>query len=147
MTFRRLVHGLSPWSSVESVRLVAVSLLGLAAVVVGWVGSAHEPSFHGQTRWMVAAVAGFVVMGYGAVSWLMRARSSVLQRRHLLLPLPVSTGVVGSVVAAADTIVVGPVPSRYHRPGCALVRGRDWACLPRAAVDLADRSPCGVCRP
>jgi hypothetical protein len=126
------------------VRLVTVSLVGLIAIVVGWFGAAHEPSFHGQTRWMVVAVAGFVVMGYSAVSWLMRARSSVLQRRHHLLPLPATFAVPA---VDAGLIVVAPVPGRYHRPGCALASGRDWPSLWRADVDLADRSPCGVCRP
>jgi hypothetical protein len=124
-------------------------LLGLAAVVVGWYGAADEPSFHGQTRWLVIATTGFIIMGYGVVSWVMRGRSSVLQRRQILLPLPaVSAGSLGpGVVALAEVVVVGPLPARYHRPGCPLAGGRDWARVRRADADLAGRSACGVCRP
>jgi peptidoglycan/LPS O-acetylase OafA/YrhL len=145
----RLVQGLSPWSPVESVRLVTVALLGMAAIVVGWYGAADEPSFHRQTRWLVIATAGFIVMGYAAVSWVMRARSSVLHRRQLLLPLPAGGAVlvVSLVSVPAEVVVVGPAPGRYHRPGCPLVRGRDWPHVRRSDADLADRSACGVCRP
>jgi hypothetical protein len=141
-----LIQRLSPWSPVESVRLVTVALLGMAAVVVGWRGAADEPSFHGQTRWIVVAAMGFVVTGYAAVSWVSRGRSSVLHRRRLLLPLPAS-GAVAAVVASVEMVIVGPEPARYHRPGCPLARGRDWPQARRADVDLAHRSACGVCRP
>jgi hypothetical protein len=149
VSWRRLVGGLSPWSPVESVRLVTVAVLGMAAVVVGWYGAADEPSLHGQTRWLVIATAGFIVMGYAAVSWVMRGRSSVLERRQVLLPLPAGPAVpAGSDVAPPpEEVIVGPLPARYHRPGCPLVRGRDWPHVRRADADLAGRVACGVCRP
>jgi hypothetical protein len=140
------VQALSPWSPAESLRLGIIGVLGTAAIGAAWLGSANQPSFHGQVRWMIVATAGFVVVSYSAVSWLMRARHIVLERRQLLLPLAADEPRSAPLIAA-QLVVVGPEPARYHRPGCALAKGRGWPEVRRADADVADRTACGVCRP
>jgi hypothetical protein len=143
------LRGLSPWSPAEGMRAGVVVAAGIIVLVIGWWRTADEASWAHQVTPVGIALSGFILAAFGAVSWLVRGRSAIVDRRAALLvvaePAPVTADAVGH---AADAAVVGhPSEGRFHRPGCVLVSGRGWSRLDRAALVAADRLPCGVCRP
>jgi hypothetical protein len=132
----------SPWSPAEAARWAAVGLAAHATVLIAWWLVHREASFDHQVRWVALGVAGFIVAAYGDVSWLLRARGMILDRRRTLLPDPT---IASAPISLVTTVVAGPDLGLFHRPDCALARGKGWPALAR--TEVAGRRPCGVCEP
>jgi hypothetical protein len=135
----------SPWGPAESVRWVAIAVVGNLTCVVAWWLAHREAAFDHQVRWVAVAIAGFIVAAYGDVSWLLRARWTVIQRRSILLPDDVA--VAEGAVAVAGAVLAGPGLDRFHRPACPLAKGRPWPSVDRSAAVAAGQRPCGICNP
>jgi hypothetical protein len=145
---RRLLRAMSPWAPAETVRLAAVSALGVLLVGLAWWAAHREAAFGRQVRWATVAASGLVIAGFGIVSWLMRARWTIMQRRESLVPDRIARRVrdPGDTYATSN-VVVGPGSHLFHRHGCALTAGRGWGTVARLSALAEDRQPCGVCRP
>jgi hypothetical protein len=146
-----LLRAWSPWSPADGLRWVAVGALGHVLVLVAWWLTASEEAFDAQVRWATLATAGFAIVSYADISWVLHARFSLIQRREALLPtVPiVNPPVMGSADAEGndDRLVGGAGLGRYHRASCPMARQKDWPPLDRSVALAEGRRPCGVCAP
>jgi hypothetical protein len=150
------------WRVEDLLRWAITVGLGGVAVAVAWYVCAGESTFSQQIGPADAAVAGLLLAGIGNAAWLLKGRRAIGERRRLLLPdVTVDPGV--RRVVAVPVRVDDPWPSsvddtalpvagegmeRFHRPGCALTRGRSgFVEMTRHEHERAGRRPCGVCRP
>ncbi|WP_019875971.1 hypothetical protein [Sporichthya polymorpha] len=147
-----VLRRLSPWSPVESRRLLLLVGVGLLVVAVAWWIVSREAAWNDQTDAMGLAVLGAMVAAYGVTSWLLRARAVCNARRNAMFAVigdvgPGRTAAPPAVTeeGPAEEVVAHPEQGRYHRPSCALAAGTNWPLVPRAT--LIDRQPCGVCDP
>lgn len=146
-----LLRAWSPWSPADGLRWLVISVVGLLLVLVAWWLSANQETLASQVGWAALATAGFAVVAYANVSWVLHARFSIIQRRERLLPtarpetLPVTTA---EHTDAGDEPLVGGVGlERYHRASCPLARHKAWPALDRSTALTERRRPCGVCSP
>ncbi len=148
---------LSPWSPVESRRVLLLVVVGLVVVGFAWWNTSREAAWDQQTDGMVVAVVGAMIAAYGVTSWLLRARAVCGARRRGMFAVLGDVGsgreavravAVDDATGPADPVTAHPEQGRYHRPGCALASG-DWPTFSRVALtaELADRQGCGVCGP
>jgi len=145
---RRLLRAMSPWAPAETLRLAAVSALGVLLVGLAWWAAHEEAALGRQVRWATLAVSGLVIAGFGIVSWLMRARWTIMQRRESLVPDRMVRRVRNPRNAyAPPNVVIGPGSRLFHRHECPLTAGRGWGTVARSRALAEDRQPCGVCRP
>jgi hypothetical protein len=127
-------------------RWAALGVIGVAAWIVAWWSAAREASFNDQIPWATVAVAGFIVVAYADVTWLLRARTAIVQRREALLPAdPPSPATVFPLAVAGEVVVGGPGLDRFHSADCPLARGKGWPALELDAARAEGRRPCGVC--
>jgi hypothetical protein len=139
---------MSPWAPAETLRLAAVSALGVLLVGLAWWAARREAAFGRQVRWATVAVSGLVIAGFAIVSWLMRARWTIMQRRESLVPDKLVRRVRDPGDAhAPPNVVIGPGSHLFHRRECPLTAGRGWETVARSRALAEDRRPCGVCRP
>lgn len=144
-----LLRAWSPWSPADGLRWLFVSALGHVLVLVAWSLTAGQETFDSQVGWATLATAGFAVVAYADISWVLHARFTLIQRREKLLPnAPVETiSVMASVNAANERLVGGVGLERYHRSSCPMARQKDWPRLERSVALAEGRRPCGVCAP
>jgi hypothetical protein len=143
----------SPWSPGEGLQWGAVLAVGHILCLVAWWLVSREAGFQHQARWAALSVAGFVVVAYADVSWLLRARWAVIQRRRSLLPDepgdPRGTVAVTAAIAPAQPsgVVLGEGLDHFHRPDCPLAVGKNWPPLDRDRAVAVGKRPCGMCEP
>jgi hypothetical protein len=141
-----------PWSSEHVVRLIIADGLGLILVLVGWWQAAGVGSVHAGIAWLNLCLAGLVVAAVGNGLWLLRARQAVGLARMRVLGAPRPVGVSSDrVYRPSDNghavLVAVPGLLRFHRPGCALVAGKQVRVASRVAHERAGRQACEVCEP
>jgi predicted GNAT superfamily acetyltransferase len=93
---------------------------------------------------------GLVLQGSGIASWLLMGTRRVRRRQARLLDPVVAAaqaGAAGHTRLLATDLVSTPTMTRYHRPDCELVAGKDAAPAALREHLAADRQPCGVCSP
>lgn len=144
-----------PWTRSHLTWLAAVQVLAGAVLTGAWFGASDELVFTRQIPHLDLAVVGTMVAGVVNVLWIAQGRSAVrrrkaafLRRVALVLPATVPGGETSepSADAMPTTAVVSAVRmTRYHRPDCPLVDGKEVQ--PLTAPEAADRRPCGLCRP
>jgi hypothetical protein len=138
----------SPWSPGEGLQWGAILIVGHIVCLVAWWLVSREAGFQHQARWAALSMAGFVVVAYADVSWLLRARWAVLQRRRSLLPDEEPTTVTAFVAPTQEGIVVlGEGLDHFHRPDCPLAVGKNWPTYDRDRALAAGKRPCGMCEP
>ena len=145
----RALRAWSPWAPGEAIRWVVAGLAGHVVWFAGFWLARYEASFGGQIKWATLAAGGFVLAAYADITWLLRARWAILQRRAALLPdLEV---VASTVIVAAEPsvplVVAGAGLARFHRPDCRLARDKSWSPSQREVALAAGQLPCGVCHP
>ena len=138
----RSLRAWSPWAPADAIRWAAVAVVGHGLWFAGWWLAHRQAVFGDQVRWATLAVAGFIVAAYADVSWLLRARWSIVQRRRALLADDPEVEDV-----TAERLVAGPGRDRFHRAGCALAAGRHWPTTTRDVALAAGQQPCGMCEP
>jgi hypothetical protein len=122
---------------------------------VGWYLASGEIKYSRQIGPANLAVAGLLVAGAGHVAYLMRGRRAVGERRRRLLGDPTlapagraaATPAALHLDGAASETTAGDGMMRYHRKGCPLAAGRNWAVRSAEEQEAAGRIPCGACRP
>ena len=157
MPVRSSSRGGSAWGVEDLFRWVLFVGAGLTMVLVAWFSASGEARFGSeQIQMLDLAVAGLVLTCVGHVLWVSIGRRAVGERRRLLLGEGTLLGIRADgagVVAGArvvdegDTLVAGLGTRLFHRATCTLADGRGWPPKSRDEHLLADRVPCGVCRP
>ena len=136
-----------PWVVPDLFRWFFLLGLSVVGIVVAWWGVSGTASTGSQITWVNVGGAAVVVGGLGNMSWLLQGRRAVaLRRRQLLGGLAdVVTPPAVPVDGAKDMRVAVPGASRYHRPDCAAVEGKQVKEMSVARHERAGRRPCGLC--
>lgn len=142
-----------PWRPAEAIWTTALNIVGAVVVFVGWLGVSGTARLSHQYGWTSVAVVGLVIAALGNGLWLLGGRRAVGVRRRRLLADPprgavdVTSAAVATSPPADDRLVTAPAMTRYHRPGCILVRGKDVRPYEPARRGAPAARPCGMCRP
>lgn len=143
-----------PWVPNDLVRLVALNMVGLSLLLAAYVQVSGTASLSWQIGWTSLGIVGLVIGGFGNTLWLLAGRRAVGARQRRLVPdRPIHTAAAASQCnnckgqREADSLVAGLKMTRYHRPDCVLVRGKDVQARSRADHERASCRPCQVCEP
>ena len=147
MTSASIVSGRPPLRSSGHSRLLvlshAVAVLGI--VVAAW-GARNTGDFGRQSDWTALAVAALALGVLTSALWLLGGRRAVGRRRlHLTKAAAAIFEVAPIDVSQGDHRVATVVMSRYHRPGCQMVRGKELVTAPVHEHQRAGRTACAVC--
>ena len=142
----------SPWRLGDVMSLGASLVIGVAAILVGWLGVSGEAATARQTGWLNVGIGGVVITGIGTAVWLMTGRRAVGERRRRLLPDAVASASPSDRPAplqpdVPETLVVIGGMTRYHRSTCELVAGKAVTPVPRRRPRTGSLTPCDMCRP
>jgi hypothetical protein len=155
-------RALRPWTGNDLVIVCVTTIVALGLVAVGWHGVSGEVEVRRQVLWLDLGVAGVLLLGVGNAQWVLRGRRAVGDRRARLLPLggePIGepaggltpgAGTAGAPPMAprrAEGVVAGAAMTRYHRPDCELVAGKEVVTAGRNEHAAQGRRPCAVCEP
>lgn len=141
----RFLRTWSPWAPADTIRWMVIWLVGIILWAFAWWFSAAESNFFDQTRWISLAVAAFLLVAWGEISWLMRARASVVQRELRLFD-----SFEQQDLAAPPSevfLVAGNGLLHFHRSDCVLALGKEWPAISRDIAVRDGLRACGVCDP
>jgi hypothetical protein len=142
-----------PWRRRDMLLCGLLAVLGVAGVVICWVGATDEAIWRDQTGWLTGAIlsTGLVILGGGL--WVLIGLRRVRQgfrdlrrdQRAALGLTRVRTGAVAATIAdsAEVELVTSGQMTRAHRPDCLLLRGKQAVAVPPA--EAANYGRCGVC--
>lgn len=160
---------LVPWKTGDVVALSLLVGLGLVLLIVSWWGTSGTTEFAAHLGWLAVGAGGVVVSALGMGLWLFVGRQRVAVRYGVL-----AAGARQYAVAAEGASleasrgggeadqresrckapslddarpVANAQMSRYHRPGCLLVKGKQVRAQERETHEGAGRRPCEVCLP
>ena len=141
-----------PWTRQVIVLWVAITALAGSLLIGAWYTAAGRDSFQAQQGPFNAGVAAVIVADVAGAWVLMVGRRAIGRRRQMLLgdePHVQAQPVTAEVSVDPTGFVAGAGLHHYHRPGCPMIRGREWAeePTPRQIREQQDRRPCGVCQP
>jgi hypothetical protein len=134
------------------VRLLVADGVGLVLILVGWWQAAGVGSVQSGLAWLNLCLAGLVVAAVGNGLWLLRARQAVSLARVSVLGVahPVEVAMRPMYAPSENghaRLAAVPGLLRFHRPGCALVAGKQVRVASRVAHERAGRQGCEVCEP
>jgi hypothetical protein len=144
----RWAGGPAPWSSDALVRFASLNAIGFVLVAVCWFQSSGEDTARGQLTWLNVGLLGIGCCGAANATWLLRGRRSIGLARRRVLPAPVRFAPSESELHPDFTLTEArwvPGTQRFHRPGCAMLSGRDHRRLRASEVDPLFQ--CEVCEP
>jgi hypothetical protein len=147
--FGRALTG-TPWKTGDVVRLASRLALGLAGLVVSWVGCSGSLSFRTQSGWTAGAVLALVVAASGGAAWVLSGLGEVGRERRLVREQIRSLYLTKAEPQRGIEIVAGFVTAtgmkRYHRADCDVVRGKATRAVRDDRADAA-LEPCRMCLP
>lgn len=123
--------------------------LGLTVIVAAWWGSSGTTSVTTLITWVDVGVVGVVVSGIANLLWLLEGRRAVGERRYAVLgDVDVSLHAQAPALPESEQpLVATEQMTRYHRPSCPAVAGKQVTAAARADHESAGRSRCGICQP
>jgi hypothetical protein len=118
----------------------------LGLITVAWWGASAGVRVGQQLGWAAVAVSGLLVAGTANAGFLLAARRTLRQRSRQFVPDAVNNvaPTAEDTSRPCDTPVASPSMTRYHRPSCPLVRGKE---VHPATRSVEARMACGICRP
>lgn len=132
-----------PWQWRDLSRLVLGHAIGFVLIAMSWWNTRGDDDIRRQLRWLCLGVAGLILGGVASAVFFMRGRMAVGAARVDLLPDVPAVGAKAPVADEAGPVVSGPGMTRYHRPSCAMVAGREVS----AVRAMRGRHACEVCEP
>jgi len=144
-----------PWGRPHLAGLAAAQVLAAAVLAGAWFGLSDELVFTRQIPLLDLAVVATAAGGMANVAWIVQGRSAVRRRtaafqRRVAVVLPATAAAPAAsesapAVAMGGGIVSAARMTRYHRPDCPLLDGKDVR--PVSGTEQRDRRACGVCQP
>jgi hypothetical protein len=132
--------------------VVVANLVGAGLILGGLQGARHTTDSHSLLLLVDMAAAGVIVSLAGNAVFLLSCLRHVgllrteLLGRHGYAPAAVPQSAPAASVDAT-TLVAAREMTRFHRPECPAVRGKDVRALPLGEHVAAQRRPCGLCSP
>lgn len=141
----------APWVPAALLGWAVLTAAAALTLILTWYSVSGDYTFDQQKRALNLAVATVIVANVACAALMIVGRRAVAHRRRLVLAdLPrqrPAEPMAGTAEAGSTALVAGEGLNRYHRAGCQLVHGRDWATAAREIHAKEGRKPCGVCRP
>lgn len=160
---------LVPWKTADIVAMAVLVGLGLVLLIVSWWAISGTTEFSAHLGWLAIGVGGVVVSALGMGLWLFVGRQRIAIRYTALAARARQYAVAaeGTSLEAGrgggerhqresqhdaaslddGRPVANPRMSRYHRPDCLLVEGKQVKVQKRETHQRAGRRACEVCRP
>ncbi len=147
----RFLH--SFWQLVAGAFLMAG---GGAAIYLGWYGASHTRDVTDQIPYLISGgllgSALIILGGSFYFSFYVSRLHAATRRQAIVLErvidrLEALQGFMPPESAAAGAVLVPPGGRRFHRPGCALVAGKDADRLSVEEASERGLAPCKVCAP
>jgi hypothetical protein len=147
------------WGADDLLRWLVFVLAGAVCCGLAWYWGSGVATLQAQQGPLELTVSGLVLISYGHVVWLLRARRSVGERQSQLLALWLShdgseatltiDDIVPAIVGSAgtDALVGSDDVLHFHRATCQMAHGRVWEPASRAEHERAGRIACPICRP
>ena len=137
-----------PWNRRNLIGFAVATAFGAALLGASYLGVSSEVHLKDQVPFLDLGIAGLLVATVGGVRWLAAVVKAVRVRKAAAVALVRSR--FGSIEASglagpSDDFVAAPRMTRYHRPGCSLVVGKDVSAATLAEHSAAGRRPCGMC--
>lgn len=133
----------APWVPGDRLLTAAFIVVGVALIVIAWIGASDTTDWNSQLRWTALSMVGVVVACIGVGIWLFRGfsrvRAEAREVRRLLAARVARRTVRAEVVASAGRVTVTGM-AHHHRPDCLLVTGKTTS-----PADESTLAPCGVC--
>ena len=122
--------------------------IGLVLIIAGWYQASGEVTVRGQLTWLNVSMVGLGVSGWANGMWLWRGRQVIGLARATMLPLASNRkGPRPTPALPESSLVTGPGMSRFHRPSCPLVAGKDVSGETLAHFERRGLTACDVCQP
>jgi hypothetical protein len=135
-----------PWRLGDVLGLYITLSIGGILLLVAWWGASSTPRFSSQIAWVNVGVVGLIVAGFGGAVWLLTGRRAVGERVARVIPGESLSPTFGTQASNGGVrLVAGRRMTRYHRPDCQLVAGKNVGEASLADHRAAGRRPCGVC--
>jgi hypothetical protein len=148
---RRESRGIPPWTSTELSRVVLANALGLAMIAISWYQVADQLTSRDELAWLNVGIVGVAIAGVANGMWLLRGRRNIGIARVMVLPdVPGRAASAWPNRLAEDldnASVASAEMTRYHRPSCPLVEGKNVTAAPRRQHERVGRVPCELCEP
>ena len=138
-----------PWSMSEAGTAFSTTVLGAGLLAWAWWETSGTADLDRQTTWTIVGILALVVIASGSFYWLVSGRRAVRARRDRLADrledsiLVSGDGPAAGTTAGAARRVAVTGTSRYHRPECLLVRGKET----RAVTARTRLTACEMCEP
>ena len=137
-----------PWNRRNVTGFAVATALGAALLGASYLGVSSEVQLKGQVPLLDLGIVGLLVATAGGVGWLAAGIKAVRVRKAAAVALVRSrfdSVEVAGPAGPGEGFVAAARMTRYHRPGCSLVAGKDVSAATRAEHSAAGRRPCGVC--
>lgn len=140
-------HPASPpaglWPSAALRMLLAVNVVGVAALVLAHGIADNTANLSHQVVWLNVSVVSLAVIAAADACWLIVGRRAVGRYRHWLLPSSprAADGRPAARPGLESNLVYVPGTTRAHRPNCLLVIGKPTM----AAAEDDSHELCEVC--
>ena len=144
-------YAAEPWQRRNHIGFALCTALGAGLLAASYFGVAAEVQLKDQVFFVDLGIAGVLVGTVGGVRWLAAGLRAVRVRKAAAVALvrsrfvPAQTAVTAGSAGSAEGLVTAARMTRYHRPGCPLVAGKDVSAATSAEHSAAGRRPCGVC--
>jgi hypothetical protein len=123
-------RSLDPWTADSLARLIAVNLVGVVLIGLGWYQSSGQGDVRTELSWLEVAIAGALIAGLGNAAWLVRGRRQVrIAVAAAMNPLfsleSVAVAAPRAGATTAQVLIWVPRTGRVHDGSCPLVSGKD----------------------
>ena len=151
-----------PWAGAQVVGVTTANAIAVAVTLAAWWAASGTGKATEQVGWSSLALAGAVIAVASNTWFLARGRqmvrvaqSAVMGERRFVpfqggtvLPAPNgSSSRRSQPVPSGGHYLAVPGTSRYHRPSCPFVAGKETDDAPRSDHEQAGRHSCEVCQP
>ena len=137
-----------PWSRRNVTGFAVTAALGATLLGASYLGVSSEVQLKDQVPFLDLGIAGLLVATAGGVGRLAAGMKAVRLRKAAVVALVKwrfdSVETTGQAGPSNDFVAAARM-TRYHRPNCSLVGGKDVSAATLADHAAAGRRPCGVC--
>jgi hypothetical protein len=143
--------GDTPWKVADAQRLLVRLGLGLAAIVVAWIGASGTITWRNQVIWTAVGAGGVLISTMAGAGWLLPAFSAIKVEQRALkdeiraLTVRRVTQIESDGGTPETTLLWAPGMSRYHRPSCPVVDGKLVQTISQSECRQRELLPCGMC--
>lgn len=136
-----------PWTYADLQRLARTELLSFLGLVVCFVGARNTRSWDDQLLWIVGAFAAMLLAGWGWTGWMLAGSRALRARERSALARGRRIADARRAAPVAGLVVTAEGMTRYHRPDCVFVRGREIVAGTAEQQTARGLVACGACRP